>query len=616
MLVNNKKRSKYVLLNIVFMVSLIFSQTSTYPDSSFMVIRNMNKDNPLPSGIILSLNQNGGLKDITYTAPQGKKVNKEDIHGKVVGRPLNSRGRIFLGKPPFKFEASPIIVIDDDEYTIKKIEINFNIGMDKNYIPKTYDPTENGEKFFKLDRHCKVNGKYPALLEYEINENSKILITSVKFNESEHETPGSICDCVNVNKCPCASDERTSTNIKVLKFKNTFESEKNKVTNIRVYAECGNKGEKVELTKGSKNNCIMDKNETCEIEIPDMCWKKLIYTFDYNSKRIDGKEVEVTMNGKNEVVIMPFYVDDKTTKIGNNNLPGEKLTLNEDLVNRSDKMTISYSFKGTNKVVTLEPKVNKFTLQDYYGDITNLMVDGQICKVNSVREIVKIEEPTMVILDLNSIGRNTNKKKEAGYYELASELYTELSSQGVHFYKFINTPVEKSSYNRFKIRNIHVNHSNVDEDEYEMINKEEYTGFLEYLEENELLDTKRGSKAWEYYFSFESIHSGNEINVSMTPDRKEDMESKKYLMKFTENVADNGLISSNFSNVYYISYNGYDGNDFIDKNEDGKYDENDGDIRIKPIMPITYLSLRDKDSDDEDPQVISLEKLLEQIKKN
>ena len=36
----------------------------------------------------------------------------------------------------------------------------------KNYVPKTYDPTENGEKFFKLDRHCKVNGKYPKQVIY------------------------------------------------------------------------------------------------------------------------------------------------------------------------------------------------------------------------------------------------------------------------------------------------------------------------------------------------------------------------------------------------------------------------------------------------------------------
>ena len=53
----------------------------------------------------------------------------------------------------------------------------------------TFYEKENGEKFFRLSRFCKVNGKYDALLAYEITKDSKVLITSIKFDESGHETP-------------------------------------------------------------------------------------------------------------------------------------------------------------------------------------------------------------------------------------------------------------------------------------------------------------------------------------------------------------------------------------------------------------------------------------------
>ena len=67
---------------------------------------------------------------------------------------------------------------------------------------------------------------------------------------------------------------------------------------------------------------------------------------------------------------------------------------------------------------------------DNYRDITNLMVDGKVCKI-SKQEVKIIDQPTMIIVDLNSIGKTKDKKKRAGYNQLIDSLYTELSKDGM-----------------------------------------------------------------------------------------------------------------------------------------------------------------------------------------
>mgnify|MGYP001471376565 CR=1 FL=1 len=56
-------------------------------------------------------------------------------------------------------------------------------------------------------------------------------------------------------------------------------------------------------------------------------------------------------------------------------------------------------------------------------------------------------------------------KKRAGYNNLVDSLYTELSKDGIHFFKYLTPPVESTTFKNYKVRSLHVNHLDVDYDE-------------------------------------------------------------------------------------------------------------------------------------------------------
>ena len=238
-----------------------------------------------------------------------------------------------------------------------------------------------------------------------------------------------------------------------------------------------------------------------------------------------------------------------------------------------------------------------------YKDIHNFTFGGKIATIKENGKKLSLQisnSPTILIIDLNSnaLDGNQDKKRNEGFYKKVSQIYSELKNTDIHIYKYLNPPPYRSSLKYFKISGFH--HDTKYQDSF--ISLTNFDNFNSYINESKdliyntdstrqtLPKQSKNNFFYEWYWAFEQIAGASEIeNVDVNADYHEEMNSNAYIRNFIDNVIDKQLISKEFTNIYYLSYNK------IDVSE--KY-KNKGDVQ--------YLNLKNQ----------TVEDILEIITKN